>query len=370
MAGLRGRAPKWDRFNHWAPGAAVLVLLFWVLLLAAAALTDRSELEPEAGPAPSTGIAEGPAGDEDDARDRDLALYDVIAERVAAGENYHAVAVEEQRARGFPVRPELAVRLPTLAYLTAWLGQEGMIVLAAGLALLTLLAWYRRLGDEPGGEEHRTIALLLLVIGAGMGLKPQYLVLHEVWAGVLLALSFGLHRPGKWKLAWLAAAAALAIREHALPFVLLMGAMAMYRRDWRETAAWGFLVLVFLIGLAVHLAEVGQLISDADPASPSWLVFRGLGGWTSSIALSSTLYLLPGVVAAPLALLPLLGWAGWKSNAGLFGLLLFAGYGVFFMLAGRDNNFYWALMVTPCWFMGLVFLPRSVRSLWNSARGH
>ncbi len=370
MVGLRGRAPKWDRFNHWAPGAAILVLLFSVFLLAAAALTDRSEIEPESVPAPSTEIAEDLAGIDDEARDADLALYDVIAARVAEGEPYHAVAVEEQRARSFPVRPGLAVRLPTLAYLTAWLGQDGMIVLAAGLALLTLLAWHRRLGDEPGGQEHRTIALLLLVIGGAMGLKPQYLVLHEVWAGLLLALSFGLHRPGKWMLAWLAAAAALAIREHALPFVCLMGAMALFRRDWREMAAWGVLVLLFLVGLGVHLVEVNQLISNADPASPSWLVFRGLGGWTANIALSSSLYLLPGVVAAPLALLPLLGWAGWKSDAGLFGLLLFAGYGVFFMLAGRDNNFYWALVVAPCWFMGLAFLPRAVRSLWNSARGH
>ena len=214
------------------------------------------------------------------------------------------------------------------------------------------------------------IALLLLVIGAATGLKLQYLVLHEVWAGLLLALSFGLHRPGRWGAAWLAAAAALAIREHALPFVLLMGAMAAYRRDWRETAAWGGLVLLFVIGLALHLAQVNPLISPADPASAAWIVWRGLGGLTSNVELSTSLHLLPGWLAAPLVLLPLLGWAGWKSNAGLFGLLLFGGYGLLFMIAGRDNNFYWALVVTPCWFMGLAFVPRTVRTLVNSVRGH
>src|SRR5690606_16719530 len=119
-------------------------------------------------------------------------------------------------------RPGLAVRLPTLAMLFGLLGTAGMAVLAGVLGLLTLGAWWLRLGEEPGGEEHRTIGLLLLVIGAGTGLKLEYLVLHEVWAGLLLALAFGLHRPGKWGLAWLAAAAALAIREHALPFVLLL----------------------------------------------------------------------------------------------------------------------------------------------------
>jgi hypothetical protein len=337
-----------------------------VLLLIAAALSERTSRDAAAVPA-STAAATSP---QTNARDTDLALYDVIAERVGNGENYYRVAVEEQRARDFPVRPGLAVRLPTLAMLFAALGTIGMAVLAGVLALLTLGAWWLRLGEEPGGDEHRTIALLLLVIGAGTGLKLDYLVLHEVWAGLLLALSFGLHRPGRWGAAWLAAAAALAIREHALPFVLLMGAMSLYRRDWREFAAWGGLVLVFLIGLALHLAQINPLISDTDPASAAWIVWRGLGGLTGNLELSTSLHLLPGWLAAPMVVLPLLGWAGWKSDAGLFGLLLFGGYGLLFMIAGRDNNFYWALVVAPCWFMGLAFVPRTVRTLWNSARGH
>ena len=367
MVGLKGRPARWDRFAHWAPGAAMLVLAFTALLLIAAALTARTD---QLAPASEPASTMAPALAAEAPRDNDLALYDVIAERVGNGENYYRVAVEEQRARDFPVRPGLAVRLPTLALLFGLLGNATMAVLAAVLALLTLAAWWVRLGEEPGGEEHRTIALLLLVIGAATGLKLEYLVLHEVWAGLLLALSFALHRPGKWGLAWLAAAAALAIREHALPFVLLMGALAAARRDWREAAAWVGLALVFGIALMAHLAQLAPLVSPADPASPAWLVLRGLGGWTANVELSSALHLLPGWIAAPLVLLPLLGWAGWKSDAGLFGLLLFAGYGLLFMLAGRDNNFYWALMVTPCWFIGFAFVPRAIRSLWNSARGH
>ncbi len=146
--------------------------------------------------------------------------------------------------------------------------------------------------------------------------------------------------------------------------------MALWRRDWRETGAWALLVLLFLAGLYLHLQQVGAVISEADRLSPSWLALRGMGGWTANIVLSSVLYLLPGWLAGPLAVLPLLGWAGWKSQAGLFGFLLFLGYGVFFMIAGRDNNFYWALMVTPAWFVGLAFMPQALASLWNSARGH
>lgn len=364
MAGLAS-APPYDRFAQWPRGAARAVLALIAIVLLAAALTYPTD----DAASPGETVAAGPGAiAQDGLRDDDLELYDRIAERVGGGENYYAVAVEEQRARDFPVRPGFAVRLPTLAFATAWLGQTGVLVAAALLALATLWAWWRRLGDEPGGTERRTIALLLLVVGAAIGLKPAYLALHEVWAGMFLALSFGLHRPGRWRGAWLAAAAALAIREHALPFVLLMGALAGWRRDWKETGAWIALVVLFLVALAFHLAEAGQYVLPTDRASAPWLVLRGLSGVTTNLVLSSSLHLLPGWFAAPLALLPLLGWAGWRTSAGLFGTLLFGGYALFFMLAGRENNFYWALVVTPAWFVGLAFVPMAARSLWRRVR--
>lgn len=302
-------------------------------------------------------------------RDTDLQLYDRIAERVGAGEDYYQAAVEEQRARNFPVRPGLSVRLPTLAFVYALVGHWGLVALAALLAVATLVAWHYRLRDVPGGPGRLRYLLLLLVIGAVIGFKPHYLALHEVWSGMLIALSLGLYRPRRWGWALLAAALALAIRELALPFVLLMGTLAWVRGNRGETAAWVGLVLAFGAGMAVHLLMVAHVTTSADPVSPSWLALRGLGGWTSNIVLSSPLYLLPPWLAAPLALLPLLGWAGWKSWFGLTGFLLCLGYGIAFMIAGRDDNFYWALMVMPVWFVGYAFVPRAFASLWTSARG-
>ncbi|MGC1271588.1 MAG: hypothetical protein WA842_13435, partial [Croceibacterium sp.] len=185
-------ADRWDRFAHWPRWGARLVLAGFVLLLALAVLTWPDAPAPtSASPAPAmeTTTAEPQ-------RDTDLQLYDRIAQRVRSGENYYTAAVAEQRAASFPVKPGFAVRLPTLAYLTAALGQGGLAVLAAMLGLATLAAWWRRLGEEPGAKDHRTIAMLLLVVGAAMGLKAQYLVLHEVWAGMLIALALALHRPG------------------------------------------------------------------------------------------------------------------------------------------------------------------------------
>ena len=75
-------------------------------------------------------------------------------------------------------------------------------------------------------------------------------------------------------------------------------------------------------------------------------------------SLSSNLRFLPHGIAGPIVLLALLGWAGWKSAAGTTGTLLYLGYGIAFMLAGRTNNFYWGAVVAPAIFVGLAFLLR------------
>lgn len=212
------------------------------------------------------------------------------------------------------------------------------------------------------------MAVGLLAVGAAVGFKPTYFVLHEAWAGMLIALALALHRPGQWRGAWIAAALALAIREHALPFVLLMGAMALWHRQWRESFFWGLLVLAFASLLWTHVQLVAQVTGPDDPLSPGWLTLRGPQGWIEFITLSSGLYLLPSWLAGPLVILPLIGWAALKDELGLTALLLFAGYGLLFMIAGRPNNFYWALMVTPAWFVGLYWVPGALRDLWQRAR--
>jgi hypothetical protein len=355
-----------DRFAHWPRGAARAALVVIVLLLAAAAWTapnpPRVPVVKATAVAAATGAAAKPS------RDRDLQLYEQIAARVRAGENYYTAAISEQRAGNYPVRPGIAVRLPTLAFLTAWLGTGGLFVLGAVLGLAGIAAWWRRLGEEPGGRDRRLIAVLLLLVGGIMGLKPQYILVHEVWAGLLLALAVALYRPGQWWAAWIAVALALSIRELALPFALLLAGFAAGRRDWRELVAWVLLIALFAAGLAWHLHEVSRYLLPSDRPSPPWLVLRGLGGWTGNVIESSVLQNLPYRLAAPLVLLPLLGWAGWKTRLGLFCALLFAGYGAIFMIAGRVNNFYWALMVTPAWFAGYAFLPMALNSLLASAR--
>lgn len=367
LVGMSARAaPDWDRFAHWPLVPARLALLVLIVLLVVSAIVPieagKSKIQTRSF-VENLAAEDGPGRKRDD----DLALYDRVIERIRHGENYYDFIVEEHRKVGFPIRPGLAVRLPTLAYIEALIGDNGETVAAVLLMLATLVVWWRRLGEEPGGREHRLFAMALLFVGVSLGLNRYFFTLHELWAGMLLVLAFGLHRPGKWGAALAVAALALAIRELALPFVLLMGAMAFWRRNPKEGLAWMVLALVFLVVLIVHLWIIYAQALPSDPPSASWLAMRGLSGWLSDVVLSSNLRFLPHWIAGPLVILMMLGWCGWRSPAGTFGTFLYLGYGLAFMIAGRPDNYYWGAMVAPAMFIGIAFLPRSLRSLVNAS---
>ena len=364
------KAAPWDRFAGWDRWPARILLLVVAALLVLAAIAPLSaSLDGKPSEVPSL-IGDGaPNGQTESERDDDLAFYDRVIERVEHGENYYDFIVEEQRARDYPVRPGLAVRLPTLAWIHASLGEPAMIALAVALLFACIWAWWKRLGEEPGGARFRLLGTALMAMGGSLGLNRSFFVLHELWAGMLIALAFGLHRPGRWGAALFVAALALALRELVLPFVLLMAAMAAWRKDWREATAWIMLVAVFAAIMVWHLSLIAVQEVPSDPVGPDWLVLRGLSGWLGNIVLSSNLRLLPHELASPVVILMALGWAGWRSSAGTMGTFLYLGYGLAFMLAGRANNFYWGAVVAPAMFIGLAFLPMALPSLVRAARG-
>lgn len=365
--------PAYDRYAHWPQGLARVAMAILAVLLVLAAWAPGYAPPQPAPPKVTVTDTAGKAhvAQEDD---NDLRLYRLIIARVERGDNYYVAATEEQRRNGYPVAPGLTVRLPTLAYLSAWFGPAGMIALQSALFAAMLLANLRRLGSEPGGQRRVALGLALLMCGIASGLNHRYNVLHEIWAAQLIALSFGLHRPavapgepGKWFGALLAAAAALAVRELALPFVLLMAAYAGWHRRWREMAAWAALIAVFVAALLVHLHFAEAQVRPGDPQSPSWLVMGGLSSLLYKVNNSTFFSLLPVQIAGPLVILALFGWTSWRTRMGDFGALLTLGYGAAFMLAGRANNFYWGMMLTPILFMGAAFLPLGLPSLWRAA---
>lgn len=312
----------------------------------------------------------GPAGASAQIRrDDDLHLYDTIIKRVASGDNYYTVAAEEHRAEGYPLIPGLVVRLPTLAIVSAALGEPAMFALSILLVGAALWAWWVRLGSEPGGLRYRPLTMALLAFALTVSITRSHLVLHELWIGSLIVLSLGLHRPhGRWVAALAVAAVALGTRELALPYAVLMGALAAIRRERTEALAWAALLAVALAGYALHAQLVAQAAGPAPEPSQGWLSLRGLAGWLSPVVLASNLRFLPHAVSGPLVILMVLGWSGWKSPLGTTASLLIAGYAGLFMIVGRPDNFYWGAMIAPAMFVGLAFVPQTLTTLWRRAR--
>ncbi|MEJ6008364.1 hypothetical protein [Novosphingobium aquae] len=369
--------PAFDRYAHWRQGPARIALAVLLLFMALAAwapgmpreLADAPDLAPQTAGSLSVASVAAKEAIEGE-KDNDLLLYRRIAERVAAGDDYYVAATELQRANGYPVAPGLTVRLPTLAYVTAALGAKGLVGLNLVLVFVALAFIYRRFAAEPGGDAVKLVGTALLLVGLSTSMPAEFLSLHEVWSAELMVLSFALHRPdqGKWIAALLVAAAALAVRELALPFVLLMGALALWRGNRREALGWALLVALYAAALAWHLSLAEAQIRPGDAVSPSWLALEGIGGWLYKIEHSSLLNLLPQVLAGPLAVLAVFGWTGWNSHAGRFGALLSLGYALAFMIAGRQNNFYWGVIAVPFLFMGLAWMPFGLRNLIDAAR--
>ncbi|MES2494040.1 MAG: hypothetical protein V4579_12280 [Pseudomonadota bacterium] len=373
-AAALGAARDYDRYAHWPRGLARIGLAVLAVLLVLAAWAPGYAPPPPAPPKVAVTHPHGAVTVTDD--DNDLRLYRLIIARVAQGDDYYVAATEEQRRNNYPVAPGFTVRPPTLAWLYAALGLNAMVALEMLLFGAMLWANLQRLKAEPGGERWAPMALALLMIGIASGLNYKYAVLHEIWAAQLMALSFGLHRParqdgepGLWLGAVLAAGAALAVRELALPFVLLMAAWAGWHRRWTELAAWTALIALFAVALGIHYHLAEAQIRPGDPMSPPWLVFSGLAGWLYKINNSTFLSLLPVWLSGPVAVLCVFGWTGWRTRMGAFAALLVLGYALAFMIAGRSNNFYWGILITPILFMGAAFLPVALPSLCKRALG-
>jgi hypothetical protein len=376
-SGLHSPSLQWDRFAGWPKWPARLVLALVLALVVAATLVPiharvrHRQPNHDAAAHAASGKPKSvvhPPGWIERGHDTDLALYDRIIARIQHGERYYDFIADELRRSRYPVTPAFAVRLPTLAYAEAALGPTGCLVAVVLLFLAVLLAWRRRLGDERIGRWHRLAAMALLAWLSMRAVSPYYLVMHELWAGLLLALAAGLHRPGRrWVAALVVTALAVAVRELVVPFVLLMGALAFWRRDWKEGLGWTGLLAAFVAVMVVHFQLVAPHVLPSDKPSASWWALRGLSGWFSDVILPSNLRYFDYRISAVLVVLTMLGWAGWRSDTGRLGFLFLGGYAVMFMIAGRWENFYWGWLIAPTLMVGLAFAPRALLSLTRAA---
>lgn len=297
----------------------------------------------------------------------DLMLYESIVAGVKGGGNYYAVAADALRAGDYPLRPFFTFRLPALATILAGLPEWMPPALLILLAALTGLAWALRLAETLPRLVPRIVAGILLIGSLLAFFQPGLAGLHEIWAGLLVALSLALRRPDRWAAAAAIGLAAMLIRETAALYVLIMAVIALAEGHRREAIGWGTALAVFAVALGFHAWAVAAVTGPLDASSPGWAGLHGFGLFVKSVSLATALQLVPLWAAAPLVGLAMLGWAAWRDPLGLRMIAVLLGYALAIALFARLDTFYWGLMVAPVLLVGLVFVPDALGDLLSRA---
>jgi hypothetical protein len=299
----------------------------------------------------------------------DVHLYHDIAASVKLGKPYHQAAAEVQRAHHYPLKPFVTMRLPTLNWLAVHFGWLGVQKIAVVGLFGAIFAWVIALETALHPLERIGIGIALAAGGSSI-VDADLLALHEYLAGIFLALAlagvFGW--PRRWWAVLLPAAGALAIRELALPFVLLAAGFAIYDKRWREVAGWAALLTGFAVAMVLHAQAVAPQIRPGDIVSPGWHDAQGFSAFLKAVVFTSILQPLPLGLALLGAMLPMIGWLALPGRSGLFAILLFAGYAVMIALFSRPDTFYWGAIVMPAYFVGFPLLPRAFWQLQQAIR--
>lgn len=287
----------------------------------------------------------------------DTVLYRHIVERMGDGTGYYAAVALEHRAHGFPLKPFLTVRLPSMS----WINVSGdPQVMLWALLLLTAIAW----AAVP--ELHlweRPVVSLLIVAGGWQALAEPGAWIHEIWASLLLAMSIAIYRRRKWWFAIIPALAAVMMREFALPFLLLAGTLALYDGRRQEAAAWAGATLIFALFIVAHSVEVSRIVLPDDKGSPGWLGLLGYPEVVQRIAKLTPFAILPHQIMNTVVVISCFGWLGLRNWRGVFVFLFLTGMTVFLATFPRYDNAFWPLIITPLWLAGLTFVPRLGRWL-------
>lgn len=302
------------------------------------------------------------------AEQRDLILYSDIIAAVRHGEDYYQAATRNLRNGDYPLRPFISYRLPTLAIVLANLPYLAVALLLDALVALAFGAWWLRLWNLLRSTPARIVSLFMLAAGflvfTTSGLAP----FHEIWAGLLIAASLALRKPGRWEIAVATGLAAALIRETAGLYLFLMMVLAWRDGDRREAIAWLLSGVGLACTLGAHAFAVSKFATVTDPVSAGWLGMQGLGFLIQSIWVSTAVVIGPLLIASPIIALSFFGWTAVRDPLIARAGVTIGSYALLIALFARVDTFYWVLLIAPIFFVGLVFVPDALRDLWHSAR--
>jgi len=262
------------------------------------------------------------------------------------------------------------VRLPTLTYLEAVLGQAGITIALVALAIVAMLAMLARLEKAGVARPEWWGAMVLLGANVALCAIGPVAWFHDAWAGVLIVLAIAVRTERVWWPSVALGFAAVCFRELALPFLIVMVVLSWPRR--KEALAWCGAIVAFAGVYALHALAV-QAVQPPNPVpTTGWVQF---GGWSfilASVRLGSILVVAPAVVTAVAVPLALFGWL-FAARSLRAAPLTCVAFIACFIVVGRSDNGYWGFLYATLLLVGLAFAPRglvaSVRAAIRTGSG-
>ncbi|SEI84143.1 hypothetical protein SAMN05428950_101356 [Sphingomonas sp. OV641] len=294
-------------------------------------------------------------------------LLQGVVEDIRHGADYYTATAQTLRAMGAPVNSLLVFRLPTLGVLQAAISPVAAALLLYGLALATLLVWWRRLQSVFSSSRARVVAVLLAAIGMMSAILGHLLAMHDLWAGLLIALSLASRLPGRWITAAALGLSAALIRETAVLYLSVMMILALLEGQRREAIGWLAALSLFATVLAFHAQAVAQAVGPAAEASTGWIGAAGFGFAVQSVVATTALSLAPAVIAALAAVLAIAGWSSWRDPLATRALTVIVVQLLVMTFFGTPDRVHWSFLIAPIVPIGLVFVPDALRDLARSA---
>jgi hypothetical protein len=328
------------RAQAWAVFTAIIVFSAWSL---AALYLPRES-------APSS-IQQG---------GKDLQAYRQIVARVHRGEDYYSAAAEELRAGGYATSSVFNWRLPTSAWLLSAFPQPewGQVLLC--LLALTALG-LAHAADRRDGSVLRSLVLLVAMAGAFLWcIDGDAFFAQELWAGVLIAVSVGAFGNGQRGWGVVAGLAALAMRELALPYVLVALVLACREKRWHEVSVWIAGIVAFALFFCWHDWQVQRQLTGSELVeAEGWIQFGGPAFVIRTCQMNVWIFNLPSWVALFYLAASLLGMTALPGSLKARVSATVAIYLLALLIVGKPFNNYWGLLYVPLLPFGFVRCTRA-----------
>ena len=294
----------------------------------------------------------------------DASLYLRMIERLRAGESYYLVVGEELRRHHYPTIPIFNWRTPLHFELVVALSVKHAGTLLTVLAVAVVASGLLAYGNYSAMKSLTAPLLLFGAILPALIVRPDAVVMAEIWSGLFIGLSLNAYISRKWVCGALFGVTAIFLRELAVPYGLACGVLALRDRRWREFQVWTIGGLGYIAYYVIHAVHAFGAIQPGDLRhAESWIQWAGVSFLLRTLHTYGWLTVQPPMftaVAAGVGLASL-----FARSAPLHLRVTLATYAILFAIVGHRFNYYWGYLTCVVWAHAFVF---SAEGLSNLAR--